>query len=146
MILRKRLDCIVANWKLLGNPFFEALRNGELPIETIQLFAKDFGHVIKLVPKGWETIGDTERMQESQVHIVMWDCFCKSLNTWATSEPKLPENVTLAESCKRVFSSKFTALGGLYAIDLLFDGCAAGIKARPLPSYRSLYQALTLTS
>lgn len=140
--LRRRLDCIFANWNLLGNPFFDAWRNGELPLETIRLFAEDFGTVIKLIPRGWKAVGDREHGQESLVHIAMWDSFCKCLNTWPAAEPKLAEVGALAESSKRIFSSKYSALGGLYAIDLLFNGCAAVLKEGLQAHYRQLDQSL----
>ena len=116
MDLKNVLDSKIANYNLLNHPFYQAWSAGELPVNALQCYAREYGAFISTLPKGWETLNDPETVEEETEHIDMWADFADGLNT-EVSEAQIPQVKTLLETADELFSDGNTALGALYAFE-----------------------------
>ncbi len=116
MDLKNVLDSKIANYNLLNHPFYQAWSAGELPVNALQCYAREYGAFISTLPKGWETLNDPETVEEETEHIDMWADFADGLNT-EVSEAQIPQVKTLLETADKLFSDGNTALGALYAFE-----------------------------
>ncbi len=116
MDFKQALDSKISNSNLLDHPFYQAWSAGELPVEALKCYAREYGAFISTLPKGWETLNDSETAEEETEHIEMWADFADGLNT-SVSEAEIPEVKTLLEMAEKLFSQSETALGALYAFE-----------------------------
>ena len=116
MDFKQALDNKIADHNLLNHPFYQAWSTGELPIETLRAYAREYGAFIATIPNGWETINDTETAEEETEHIDMWADFADGLDT-TVSEAQIPQVKALLETADELFSEPATALGALYAFE-----------------------------
>ena len=116
MDFKQQLDNKIADYNLLDHPFYEAWSAGELPIEALGAYAREYGAFIATIPNGWETINDTEIAAEETEHIDMWADFANGLDT-VVSEAKIPQVKALLQTADELFSEPLTALGALYAFE-----------------------------
>ena len=131
MDFKQALDNKIADYNLLNHPFYQAWSAGELPIEALQFYAREYGALISMMPKGWETLDDAEIAAEETEHIDMWADFADGLDT-VVSEAQIPEVKALLETTDKLFSEPTTALGALYAFEVQQPATAqsklAGLK------------------
>jgi pyrroloquinoline-quinone synthase len=116
MDFKQVLDSKISNYNLLDHPFYQAWSAGELPVEALKCYAREYGAFISTLPKGWETLNDPETAEEETEHIDMWADFADGLNTMV-SEAQIPQVKTLLETAENLFSESETALGALYAFE-----------------------------
>ena len=116
MNFKQALDSKIANHNLLNHPFYQAWSTGELPIEALRSYAREYGAFISTVPHGWEAVGDAETAAEEIQHIDLWADFATGLDT-AVSEANIPQVKTLVETANALFAEPTTALGALYAFE-----------------------------
>ena len=116
MDFKQALDNKIADQNLLNHPFYKAWSAGELPVETLRAYAREYGAFIATIPNGWETINDTETAEEETEHIDMWADFADGLDT-TISEAQIPQVKALLETADELFSEPATALGALYAFE-----------------------------
>ena len=116
MDFKQALDNKISEYNLLNHPFYQAWSAGELPIEALKCYAREYGAFISTMPKGWETLNDAETVEEETEHIDMWADFADGLNT-QVSEAQIPQMKKLLETAENLFSEKETALGALYAFE-----------------------------
>lgn len=117
MDIKQELDSKISKYNLLNHPFYQAWSAGELPVESLQCYAREYGVFITTLPKGWETLNDSETVEEETEHIEMWEDFADGLNT-QISDAQTPEVKVLLETADKLFSdSSETALGALYAFE-----------------------------
>ena len=132
MDFKQTLDNKIADYNLLNHPFYQAWSAGELPVEALRSYAREYGAFILTLPKGWETLDDAETAEEETEHIDMWADFASGLET-AVSEAEIPEVKALLETADELFSEPATALGALYAFEAQQPATAqsklAGLKA-----------------
>ena len=132
MDFKKTLDNQIADYNLLNHPFYQAWSAGELPIEALRSYAREYGAFISTIPKGWETLDDAETALEETEHIDMWADFASGLET-TVSEAEIPQVKALLETADELFSEPATALGALYAFEAQQPATAqsklAGLKA-----------------
>ena len=132
MDFKQALDSKIADHNLLNHPFYQAWSAGELPIETLRSYAREYGSFISTIPNGWKAVGDAEIAAEEIEHIDLWADFAAGLNT-TVSEAEIPEVKTLFETANELFSERTTALGALYAFEAQQPATAqsklAGLKA-----------------
>ncbi len=132
MDIKQTLDGKISNYNLLNHPFYQAWSAGELPVDALKCYAREYGAFISTLPKGWETLNDTETAEEETEHIDMWSDFADGLNT-EVSEALVPQVNTLLETAEKLFSDGETALGALYAFEAQQPETAksklAGLKA-----------------
>ena len=132
MDIKQALDSKISNYSLLNHPFYQAWSAGELPVDALRCYAREYGAFISTVPKGWETLNDLETAEEETEHIDMWADFADGLNT-QVSEAQVPQVNTLLETADKLFSDGETALGALYAFEAQQPETAksklAGLKA-----------------
>ncbi len=132
MDFKQALDRKISNYNLLDHPFYQAWSAGELPVEALKCYAREYGAFISTLPKGWETLNDAETAEEETEHIEMWEDFADGLDT-KVSEAQIPQVKTLLETADKLFSNDDTALGALYAFEAQQPETAksklAGLKA-----------------
>ena len=116
MDIKQALDSEISNYNLLNHPFYQAWSAGELPIDALKCYAREYGAFISTLPKGWETLNDLETAEEETEHIDMWADFAEGLNT-RVSDARVPQVNTLLETADKLFSDGETALGALYAFE-----------------------------
>ena len=132
MDYKQALDSKISKYNLLKHPFYQAWSAGELPVEALKCYAREYGAFISTLPKGWETLNDAETAEEETEHIEMWEDFADGLNT-EISDAQIPQVKTLLNTAENLFSNKETALGALYAFEAQQPETAksklAGLKA-----------------
>ena len=131
MDFKQALDNKIADYNLLNHPFYQAWSAGELPIKALRSYACEYGAFISVIPKGWETLDDTETAAEETEHIDMWADFADGLDT-SVSEAQIPQVTALLGTAEALFSEPATALGALYAFEVQQPATAqsklAGLK------------------
>ena len=132
MDFKQALDSKISNYNLLDHPFYQAWSAGELPVEALQCYAREYGAFISTLPTGWETLNDAETAEEETEHIEMWADFADGLDTKVT-DAQIPQVKTLLDTADKLFSDNKTALGALYAFEAQQPETAksklAGLKA-----------------
>ena len=132
MDLKQVLDSKISNYNLLNHPFYQAWSAGELPLDALKCYAREYGAFISTLPKGWETLNDHETAEEETEHIDMWADFAAGLNT-QVSKAQIPQVNILLKTAEKLFSDGETALGALYAFEAQQPETAksklAGLKA-----------------
>ena len=132
MNFKQALDSKIADHNLLNHPFYQAWSAGELPVEALQSYAREYGAFISTLPEGWETLDDAETAEEETEHIDMWADFAAGLDT-TVAEAQIPQVKVLMETAHELFSQPTTALGALYAFESQQPATAqsklAGLKA-----------------
>ena len=132
MDYKQALDNKIADYNLLNHPFYQAWSAGELPVDALRVYAREYGAFISTVPKGWQTLDDAETAEEETEHIDMWADFADGLHT-TVSEAEIPQVQALLDTADELFSEPVTALGALYAFEAQQPATAqsklAGLKA-----------------
>ena len=116
MDFKQTLDSKIADYNLLNHPFYQAWSAGELPVEALRSYAREYGAFISMMPEGWETLDDAEIAAEETEHIDLWADFAAGLDTTVT-EAQIPQVKALMETADELFSEPTTALGALYAFE-----------------------------
>lgn len=116
MDFKQALDSKIADHNLLNHPFYQAWSTGELPLNALRSYAREYGAFISTVPDGWEAVGDAETAAEEIEHIGLWADFATGLDT-TVSGPEIPQVKALVETANELFSERATALGALYAFE-----------------------------
>jgi len=110
------LNRIVEKWNLLNHPFYKAWSDGVLPLDSLRLYAKEYGAFIGLLPDGWRALDISEYAEEEVEHIELWEKFASSMNA-KISEPEITEVSSLIETSKRMFQNPASAAGAMYAFE-----------------------------
>lgn len=116
MDFKQALDSKITDHNLLNHPFYQAWSAGELPLNALRAYAREYGAFISTIPNGWEALDDTEIAAEEIEHIDLWADFATGLNT-TVSEAEIPQVKALVETANELFSERATALGALYAFE-----------------------------
>lgn len=132
MDYKQALDSKISKHNLLNHPFYQAWSAGELPVDALKCYAREYGAFISTLPSGWETLNDAETVEEETEHIEMWEDFADGLDT-EISDAQIPQVKTLLDTADKLFSNRETALGALYAFEAQQPETAksklAGLKA-----------------
>jgi len=135
MNIKTQLDRILETWDLLKHPFYQAWRAGDLPVEALRLYAREYGGFINILPQGWETLFDTSTAQEEREHAALWADFTAAIGG-VGGEPSLVETEKLARDAAQLFATPVSALGALYA----FEAQQPATAKSKLEGLRSHYQ------
>lgn len=114
--MKQTLDTIVEKWNLLKHPFYQAWSAGALPIEALQVYAREYGSFIASLPRAWETLDDSETAAEEREHAELWTDFTASVGGF-TADASLPQTVSLLRVAEALFAARASALGALYAFE-----------------------------
>jgi pyrroloquinoline-quinone synthase len=115
--VQKQLQQSVERWALLEHPFYRAWSAGQLPLDALRNYAREYGAFISLLPQGWQTLGDQATAQEEREHAELWQRFAEGLEA-SPGEPIIPQVIVLAEMARNLFASRESALGALYAFEV----------------------------
>jgi pyrroloquinoline-quinone synthase len=105
-------------WNLHNHPFYQAWSAGTLPVRALTDYARDWGSFVRVIDRGWETVGKEAYAAEERVHAELWDDFAAALGTKAVDEASIPALAQLRATAERLFTaSPASALGALYAFE-----------------------------
>jgi pyrroloquinoline-quinone synthase len=111
------LDGSITRYSLLQHPFYVAWSMGELPVEALRDYAREYGAFIATVAQGWRTAGIEAIAAVEDHHTRVWEStFAASLDT-AITDPEVKEVKELVAMSREMFSDDVTALGALYAFE-----------------------------
>ena len=116
MTIKQELDLILAKWDLLKHPFYQAWSARTLPVESLRLYAREYGAFVGTIPIGWKTLEDHNTFQEEQEHAALWADFTNAIGG-TTGAPELPQTIELSRKAMNLFASPVSALGALYAFE-----------------------------
>ena len=63
MDIKQVLDSTISNYSLLNHPFYQAWSAGELPVDALKCYAREYGAFISTLPKG---VGNIRRPRNSR--------------------------------------------------------------------------------
>ncbi len=121
---KRELAGIVEKWNLLKHPFYRAWSAGSLPVEALQVYAREYDAFIRTLPQGWLTLQDAETAHEEEEHAELWADFARSLNA-GTGLPQIGATADLVQMAQSLFVQPATALGALYAFEVQQPATAA---------------------
>jgi len=116
MTLETRLENALSKWNLLESRFYQAWSCGELPVEALKTYVREYGAFISLIPQGWQAHGDAETAREERGHVELWQAFAAALDT-RIGEAETAAVRRLVKTAGRLFDDKAPALGALYAFE-----------------------------
>lgn len=116
MDIKQELDSKISKFNLLEHPFYQEWSAGELPVDALKCYAREYGAFISTIPKGWETLNDAETAEEETEHIELWQDFAHGLDT-EISNAQIPQVKALLNTAENLFTNRNTALGALYAFE-----------------------------
>jgi pyrroloquinoline-quinone synthase len=123
MTLENKLNERIGGKALLKHPFYQAWESGELPVDALRTYAREYGAFIATMPQGWTTLNDSETAREESEHAEMWQHFAAGLQT-EIGAAELPAVGSLVNTAEALFSRPETALGALYAFEAQQPGTA----------------------
>ncbi len=116
MELKSELNQRIAPKALLQHPFYRAWEAGELPVDALRSYAREYGAFIRNMPLGWEMLGDSETANEERQHVDLWEDFAEGLDT-EIGAAELPGVAALVAASSKLFAKRASALGALYAFE-----------------------------
>lgn len=116
MNLESQLNERIEKKALLKHPFYQAWESGELPLDALRTYAREYGAFIATMPAGWQTLGDAETAHEERQHAELWGDFAAALDT-QIGAAELPAVSRLLAASGALFAKPATALGALYAFE-----------------------------
>ena len=114
--MKQELETILEKWNLLKHPFYQAWSAGALPVEALQVYAREYGNFIATLPRAWETLNDPETAAEERDHAELWTDFTAAVGGF-TADASLDPTVRLARVSDELFAARASALGALYAFE-----------------------------
>lgn len=114
--MKQQLDTVLEKWNLLKHPFYQAWSAGTLPVDALQVYAREYGNFIATLPHGWETLNDAETADEEREHAEMWTDFTAALGSF-TADASLPQTANLVSTSRTLFAARASALGAMYAFE-----------------------------
>jgi len=114
--MKQELETILEKWNLLKHPFYQAWSAGTLPVEALQVYAREYGNFIATLPRAWETLNDPETAAEERDHAELWTDFTAAVGGF-TADASLDPTVRLARVSDELFAARASALGALYAFE-----------------------------
>ena len=135
----RRIDSEVAQRAMLGHPFYRAWSAGELSVDTLRTYARQYFHHVDAFPRAvsavhslcpdrdgrWmlaENLAEEEGIGEGKDdHASLWMMFAEGLGEKSASveaEALEPETEALIETFRRLSHTSYAAgLGALYAYE-----------------------------
>lgn len=123
MTIQNRLDTAIAEHPLLEHPFYQAWRDGTLPVASLATYAGEYGAFIAAIDQGWETVGEHDHAAEERHHAELWAEFARAFGA-EVGEATIPEVSQLLDTSRRLFAEPATAWGALYAFEKQQPGTA----------------------
>ncbi|MBL6960488.1 MAG: iron-containing redox enzyme family protein [Anaerolineales bacterium] len=116
MTTKERLNTILEKWDLLEHPFYQAWSEGTLPVESLKVYASEYGAFINILEDGWKTLDDAETAEEEKEHAELWEEFAAALET-KISPPEIKQTKELIHTSELLFGTPACTLGAMYAFE-----------------------------
>ncbi|MBI3331690.1 iron-containing redox enzyme family protein [Candidatus Peregrinibacteria bacterium] len=128
-----QFDSLIASRSLLKHPFYQKWSKGELTLNDMQVYAKEYFHLVERIPGIVARVRDRaqdrrlkdqidENVREEQEHVELWKRFAKSvgvteqeLRSYVPSMTVQKAVASLEETAERSFSEGVVAV---YALEL----------------------------
>ncbi len=123
MTIELQLQQSISRWNLLDSAFYQAWSAGELPLEALSAYAREYGAFISTIADGWRAHGDESTAAEECEHVELWRRFASALGT-DIAAPEVPEVRSLVELSRKQFADSTESLGALYAFEAQQPGAA----------------------
>ena len=140
------IDAAVAERAMLSHPFYQAWTAGELPLDTLRAYARQYFHHVEAFPRAVsavhaqcpdrdgrrmlaENLAEEEGLGEGkQDHATLWSMFAEGLGETADAvrqQPLNAETQALIAAFRRLSTRSYAAgLGALYAYESQFPAVA----------------------
>ena len=140
------IDAAVAERAMLSHPFYQAWTAGELPMDTLRAYARQYFHHVEAFPRAVsavhaqcpdrdggrmlaENLAEEEGLGEGkQDHATLWAMFAKGLgetDAAIAGETLNPETQALIAAFRKLSTQSYAAgLGALYAYESQFPAVA----------------------
>jgi len=115
--MKNELDGIVEKWNLLKHPFYQSWSAGTLPVDALQVYAREYGNFIATLPRGWETLNDAETATEEREHADMWTDFTAAVGGFS-ADATLEQTMNLVSAANESFTTRAGTLGAMYAFEV----------------------------
>src|SRR3989338_6735484 len=90
MVTLSVFDELIASMSLLKHPFYQKWNKGELTLNDLRVYAKEYYHLVTRIPGIVSRVRDRvenrdlkmqieENIREEQEHVVLWERFSSSL-------------------------------------------------------------------
>ncbi len=137
------LDDVIATRSLLRHPFYVRWSNGELTLEDLRIYAKEYFHLVERIPGIVSRVRDRapgtamklqidENVREEQEHVELWKRFAKSVGVSEqelVSHPPSAKTREAVETLERIAESSYdNGVVAMYALELELPKIAATKK------------------
>ena len=108
------LDPLISDLSLLKHPFYQKWSKGELTLKDLQIYAKEYFHLVQRIPgivervrvradeRGHDLAGMIEKNRiEEQEHVELWKRFAKSLGVSETELIAHKPSATVTAAVKK---------------------------------------------
>jgi len=116
MTTKEKLDSILEKWDLLKHPFYQAWSEGTLPVESLKVYASEYGAFINILEDCWKTLDDAETAEEEKEHAELWEDFAAALEI-EISPPQIKQTKELIHTSEFLFGTPACTLGAMYAFE-----------------------------
>ncbi len=142
-MLLSALDPLILSRSLLKHPFYVAWSKGELTLDDLRIYAKEYFHLVNRIPGIVARVADRvadknlklqiqENMQEEQEHVELWKRFAKSLGILESElvahQPSMKVRAAVDTLEKLAEAGKEEGITGMYALEAELPAIAATKK------------------
>lgn len=138
-----QFDSLIASRSLLKHPFYQKWSKGELTMDDMKVYAKEYFHLVERIPGMVASVRDRaadrdlkdqidENVREEQEHVELWKRFAKSVGVpeaellaHQPSDIVVKAVATLEKACEGTFSEGVSAI---YALELELPAIATTKK------------------
>lgn len=143
MISLSALDPLISSRSLLKHPFYVAWSKGELTLDDLRIYAKEYFHLVDRIPGIVARVADRvadknlkiqiqENMREEQEHVELWKRFAKSLgipeSELVAYQPSMKVRAAVDTLEKLAEEGKEEGITGMYALEAELPAIAATKK------------------
>jgi pyrroloquinoline-quinone synthase len=112
-----RCNEIVAKYSLLNHSFYKRWSDGTLAVESLRIYAKEYGAFIRIIGEGWKAVDKPEVARVEDGHARVWEStFADALGATVNGHA-VPEMGELLAISRALFAQRPTVLGALFAIE-----------------------------
>ncbi len=127
------IDVEIQNRSLLKHPFYQKWSNGELTLDHLQVYSKEYSQLVNAIPKMVENVmlltGDqkthfaiAENQKEESEHIELWSKFADALgvskNVLSTYGGSIDTNLAISKLINLTSGSFEEAVCAMYAYEM----------------------------
>lgn len=113
----RRMREAIDRHDLLTHPFYRAWSAGTLPLSALVTYASEYGAFVRLLDRGWNTLGEPEAATVERHHARLWQEFAHALGAEVAARPAVASVQALVDEAAQSFVDPAAAAGALYAFE-----------------------------